>query len=273
LKILFFKVGFMKHKAAMTMGTLSVLALLVPTPLLAQDLTDEQLLNLFLAQRDAFRAAEQSDTGQTRGLTLVTLENVDVVTETATLVTPSTGDSSGATAGNDTAVATGDAPASPDAPEGDSLTVATDAPEAPEAPTTDGTVVAMVEPDPETVPTPVVIGDLAPELQVNVRIEFDFDSAALNDAQKPKLTQLCNVMKASDIKLFRITGHTDASGSDDYNQNLSLLRAEEVQRFFISDCGIDATRLQAVGLGERLIPKGADPRSPENRRVEFQALA
>ena len=104
-------------------------------------------------------------------------------------------------------------------------------------------------------------------------IEFAFDSAALDEAQKPKLAKLCNVMKASDIQLFRIIGHTDASGTDDYNERLSRLRAEEVQRFFVKDCGIDAGRLEAVGVGERFLLEGTDPDSDQNRRVEFQALS
>src|SRR5690606_11663523 len=107
----------------------------------------------------------------------------------------------------------------------------------------------------------------------NVHISFAFDSAALADDQKPQLVQLCNVMKGSDIQLFRIVGHTDAAGSDAYNEKLSMLRAQEVQRYFVNDCGIDKARLEAIGLGERFLANEADPRSGENRRVEFQALS
>jgi OmpA-OmpF porin, OOP family len=66
--------------------------------------------------------------------------------------------------------------------------------------------------------------------QVNIRISFDFDSAALREDQKPKLTTLCQVMQNVDVQLFRIVGHTDAVGSAAYNQRLSLLRAQEVKR-------------------------------------------
>lgn len=252
---------------ALSFGTLSVLALMAPGPLLAQDLSDEELLNMFLAQRDAFRAAEAGDTsGATRGLTLVTMENVDVVTETATLTAPASTGDSGAVSGTSDGVDVAVAPSEPATPGVD---VAAGTVEAPAAPAQD----AMAAAETETTPTPVVLAAIPQDMQVNVRIEFDFDSAALTDAQKPKLAQICKVMKAADIQLFRIVGHTDASGSDDYNQNLSLLRAKEVQRYFITDCGIDPARLQAVGLGEKFIPDGTDPKAPENRRVEFQALA
>lgn len=108
--------------------------------------------------------------------------------------------------------------------------------------------------------------------QVNVKISFDFDSAALAPSEKVKLTNLCEAMKAVDVSVFQIIGHTDSSGSASYNQNLSLLRAQEVKRHMVSTCGIEETRLEAIGLGESAPFNTDDPRSEENRRVEFQAL-
>jgi OOP family OmpA-OmpF porin len=108
--------------------------------------------------------------------------------------------------------------------------------------------------------------------QVNVSISFDFDSAALRADQKPKLAGLCEAMKSVDVALFQIIGHTDSSGSAAYNENLSLLRAQEVKRHMVSSCGIDENRLRAIGLGESAPFDTSDPRSDANRRVEFQAL-
>lgn len=108
--------------------------------------------------------------------------------------------------------------------------------------------------------------------QVNVKISFDFDSAALREEEKPKLASLCDAMKAVDVAVFQIIGHTDSSGSAAYNENLSLLRAQEVKRHMVSNCGIDENRLRAIGLGESAPFDPADPRSDVNRRVEFQAL-
>lgn len=108
--------------------------------------------------------------------------------------------------------------------------------------------------------------------QVNIRIKFDFDSATLRDDQKPQLATLCEVMKAVDVQLFQIVGHTDSSGSASYNENLSLLRAKEVKRHLVTECGIPENRLEAIGMGESAPFNAADPRSDENRRVEFQAL-
>lgn len=213
---------------------LAICAALLPAGAWAQDLSEEELLKLFLAQRDAYKAAVEGNTGLTRGLTLVTADDVQIATEVAK---------------EDPAVETTTETAAAD----------------PATATATETVVTANE--------TATLVKMPADLGVNVKIEFAFDSAALDEAQKPKLAKLCNVMKASDIQLFRIIGHTDASGTDDYNERLSRLRAEEVQRFFVNDCGIEAGRLEAVGLGERFLLEGADPDSDQNRRVEFQALS
>jgi outer membrane protein OmpA-like peptidoglycan-associated protein len=110
------------------------------------------------------------------------------------------------------------------------------------------------------------------DAQINIRIEFDFDSAVLRPSEFGKLETLCNAIRRSDVGVFHIFGHTDSSGSAAYNLNLSLRRAEEVRRHMIDECGIEASRLRAIGLGQQypLIPQ--DARAPENRRVEFQAI-
>lgn len=120
---------------------------------------------------------------------------------------------------------------------------------------------------------PVTYVELDKSEQVNIQIRFDFDSAALKEAEKPKLVALCEAMKTADVQLFRIVGHTDASGSDAYNQRLSLLRAEEVKRHLVGECGIEPGKLEAVGVGEAHPFDPADPRADVNRRVEFQALS
>lgn len=107
---------------------------------------------------------------------------------------------------------------------------------------------------------------------IAIQITFDFDSASLRGDQKSKLTNLCAAMQSAEIGLFRIIGHTDASGSASYNERLSLLRAQEVKRHMVSECGIAETKLEAIGVGEEFPSNTANPRADENRRVEFQAL-
>ena len=115
--------------------------------------------------------------------------------------------------------------------------------------------------------------EVAAEAQINFQISFEFDSAALRDSEKAKLTSLCEALNTSDIPLFRIVGHTDAKGSDSYNQGLSLLRAEEVKRYLVDDCQVDSARLEATGVGEAFPFDAADPNAEANRRVEFQVAS
>ncbi|EAQ45401.1 OmpA/MotB domain protein [Roseobacter sp. MED193] len=108
--------------------------------------------------------------------------------------------------------------------------------------------------------------------QINLQISFDFDSATLRPDQQPKLVNMCASMQALQGTVFQIIGHTDSSGSARYNERLSLLRAQEVRRHLISNCGIDEDMLKAIGMGEAAPYNSANPRADENRRVEFQAL-
>ncbi len=109
-----------------------------------------------------------------------------------------------------------------------------------------------------------------PNAQVNIQINFAFDSAALGAGETSKLATLCDVVKASTIPQFKIIGHTDSSGTDSYNQSLSMLRAEEVKRHLVDDCGIPAEKLVAVGVGEAFPVDPKNPKADVNRRVEFQ---
>ncbi|WP_210528261.1 OmpA family protein [Rubellimicrobium arenae] len=258
-------------------GLLLCLLIVPPVPVLAQEMTDEELLDLFTRQRDAFQSARQGGLGMARGLELVTVDDLSTSPDLATSETVQ----------DDVAPAVQDQlmqPADPDASDQQLAGRGSDRSRHPATAGAEGlaqpagsdalgtTVTAAANPSMAT-PGTVVFGQLDESLQVNVRVTFAFDSAVLAEDQLPKLDQLCHVMKDSGINLFRIVGHTDAAGSAEYNEKLSLLRAEEVRRYFIGQCGMTADRLEAVGLGERFLFEPSDPRAGANRRVEFQALS
>lgn len=203
------------------------------------DLSVDDLLGLWDKQKTLFHEAQTNGLGKTRGLELVTIDNQDEVA-----AQPESGAS--VTTAPTVVAAPTDTPTDPNQP----LTVAA----------TDDA-------------KPMVVGQLAPELQVNLQINFGFDSAALADDEKPKMRKICDAMKQSDVQLFRIVGHTDTAGTDDYNERLSVLRANEVVRFLVDDCGISAERLEALGMGERFPFNAENTRADENRRVEFQAVS
>ena len=215
----------------------------------AQDLSDEEILQRFLVQREAYTAARTGN-GSTRGLSIVTVEDLENGPAVA-----DAGPEQGTPGGDDTTVIIAGT---------DDTTPGTDS---------SGGLVEVAGNDKPPSIDPNQVGVLPEELQVNVRISFDYDSAVIKADQKPVIDQMCRVMKASDIKLFRIMGHTDAAGSDAYNEKLSFMRAEEVKRALVSDCGIAPDRLEAMGLGKRFLFDKTDPNGAENRRVEFQAMS
>jgi outer membrane protein OmpA-like peptidoglycan-associated protein len=234
---------------------------------LAQNLTDAELRALFQNQIETFRAVRETpDLGASRGLVLAPVEGAEIeavrVERAAPplLAAPQAPDA--ATPGIELA-----APRTESASGKPVLDLA--APQMPEAATPEVAVAV-----PATTPAPTPAHYVLPEeQQVNLRVNFAFDSAAIAEAEKPKLRQLCSVMEETGVQLFRIIGHTDATGNAGYNQRLSVQRAEEVRQFFIDDCGIAGERLEAIGVGMQFPVNDSDPFAGENRRVEFQAMS
>lgn len=99
---------------------------------------------------------------------------------------------------------------------------------------------------------------------------FKVGSADIPDSLKPQLEVFADVLRArrGSGKVVRIEGHADASGSATANAALSQKRAESVREFLVAR-GADPSMLSPVGLGSNVPKNGADPFSPENRRVEI----
>ena len=108
---------------------------------------------------------------------------------------------------------------------------------------------------------------------IDLVIQFDFDSANLQESSKPLLDNLVSAMKTDRLMSlrFKVEGHTDAKGSEAYNQNLSMRRAESVVSY-MTDNGIDKRRLEGIGKGfsELLYPD--KPQAMENRRVRITTV-
>lgn len=88
------------------------------------------------------------------------------------------------------------------------------------------------------------------------------------------LRQIAKAVQSSGTCL-NITGHTSRSGSEAFNDKLSLARAETVKRLMVGEVPGLATRLQASGVGyrENIIGTGADDASDAvDRRVEFKVI-
>ncbi len=99
-------------------------------------------------------------------------------------------------------------------------------------------------------------------------IHFKFDSYQLEQTSFNELNSLFRYLKTSpEIKLV-IMGHTDSVGSEAYNLQLSIQRAEEVGKWLI-DKGIKPERITTKGFGNRYPLLNSLSSSGLNRRVEI----
>ena len=104
-------------------------------------------------------------------------------------------------------------------------------------------------------------------------VTFEFDSDKLTSAAKENLDQFADALHDPRLKgqKFEVGGHTDATGTEEYNQGLSERRAAAVVAYLASR-GVDANELRAKGFGKSEPRVPNDPFSAENRRVESHLL-
>lgn len=98
---------------------------------------------------------------------------------------------------------------------------------------------------------------------------FDVDEATLKPGGQRAVTELSNFLQEYSERSVLIEGHTDNTGSDSYNQELSQRRANAVRQALIAQ-GIAGTRIRSLGLGEQY-PKASNNSNAgrqQNRRVE-----
>jgi outer membrane protein OmpA-like peptidoglycan-associated protein len=101
-------------------------------------------------------------------------------------------------------------------------------------------------------------------------ITFDVNSSDVSNSFVPTLKSVAKVLKEYENTLVTIAGHTDSSGSDDYNQLLSEQRATSVANIVLQE-GIVVERVAAVGMGETspIADNSTAEGRAENRRVEI----
>ena len=102
---------------------------------------------------------------------------------------------------------------------------------------------------------------------------FDFDKAVLKPEGKAKLDDLAQKVKGINLEVIIAVGHTDAVGTDAYNQKLSIRRSEAVKAYLVTK-GIEKNRIYTEGKGEK--QPVADNKTKEgrakNRRVEIEVV-
>ena len=78
---------------------------------------------------------------------------------------------------------------------------------------------------------------------------FDLNSATLKPDANSELDRVANVLNSYPQTTIRVEGHTDTSGSVEYNQALSERRAQTVKNALVQR-GVDARRIDAIGYGK-----------------------
>ena len=94
---------------------------------------------------------------------------------------------------------------------------------------------------------------------------FDFDSASLKPGAYSEISRVANVLNQYPRTTIRVEGHTDATGSEAYNMDLSRRRAEAVKNALLQR-GVDPRRIQTVGFGES---QPISSSAAANRRVSI----
>ncbi len=101
-------------------------------------------------------------------------------------------------------------------------------------------------------------------------INFDFDKAKLRPANKELLSRVVGVLLTSNGYKVQIFGHTDDIGTAEYNEKLSLRRAEAVRNYLV-EAGLDPSIVTVKGFGKsNPLVKGTSAEArAKNRRVEI----
>ena len=128
----------------------------------------------------------------------------------------------------------------------------------------------MPAPVPAPAPAPVPVSE---KVSIAAEALFDFDKSVIKAEGRTALDGLLAQLKGMDTEVMVTVGHTDSVGSDQYNQALSMRRAEAVKAYIVST-GVDASRVYTEGKGES--QPVADNNTAEgrakNRRVTVEVV-
>ncbi len=110
---------------------------------------------------------------------------------------------------------------------------------------------------------------------IDLEITFDYNSADIGAKSLPSVQALGKALTNPDLKgsTFIVAGHTDAAGTDAYNQDLSERRADSIKRYLVDKYGIAGADLVTVGYGKSKLKDPSNPLAEVNRRVQVVNMA
>lgn len=112
------------------------------------------------------------------------------------------------------------------------------------------------------------------EQAISLEVLFDYNSATLTEQAKQQLQPLGQALASDALKglQYRIEGHTDTIGSDEFNFDLSRRRAEQVKAYLVEQFGLGDVAIQTEGKGKSNLADKFNPTSAVNRRVRIVRL-
>lgn len=132
---------------------------------------------------------------------------------------------------------------------------------------------APVEESPVKAPEAEVIPDQVDAALVLQGVNFEFNKDELTSEARTSLDNVTKKLQDLPEVRVRIVGYTDNTGTERYNVNLSVRRAESVKRYLVEK-GISASRLETAGRGDRepIATNETEEGRAQNRRIEFVRL-
>ncbi len=119
--------------------------------------------------------------------------------------------------------------------------------------------ISLSRPDGETI-----------KLDVASEVTFDVNSASIKSSFRNSLDKVADIISEYDQTAVHVIGHTDSTGSNEYNQQLSEKRSISVAGY-LSRNGVQRTRLRSAGRGENqpVADNSSSQGRSQNRRVEI----
>ncbi|WP_407160750.1 OmpA family protein [Bradyrhizobium sp. STM 3557] len=110
---------------------------------------------------------------------------------------------------------------------------------------------------------------------IDLEITFDYNSANISQKSLRSVQALGRALTSPGLKgaTFVVAGHTDAAGTDAYNQDLSERRADSIKRYLVEKFHIAGSDLVAVGYGKSKLKDPSRPLAEVNRRVQVVNMA
>jgi len=106
--------------------------------------------------------------------------------------------------------------------------------------------------------------------KIDLEIQFDYNSAAISKASMGAVQELGKALSDPGLKgsTFVVAGHTDAVGSETFNQDLSERRADTIKAYLVEKYGLAGSDLVTVGYGKTRLKNSENPTDAVNRRVQ-----